>query len=217
RQHIDQQPTRADRDAGRLPPRAGDLSAARVRRRRRLDELRGEHHRRAAPGRHLYRAGSQGPEARRPAGHAVGQVRIRDQPQHRQGIRVELSSGSARHRRRGDRMNRRAVILLGGGAAASVACWPLNAHAQQGMPVIGFLGSDSPELYTDRLRALRQGLSESGYVEGRSLMIEYRWAQGRNDQLPALAADLVRQRVAALVTSTTPGALALKAATTTIP
>jgi ABC-type uncharacterized transport system substrate-binding protein len=113
-----------------------------------------------------------------------------------------------------DQLHRREFITLLGGAAV----WPLAARAQQpATPVVGFLGSDSPELYADRLRAFRQGLSETGYVEGRSLVVEYRWAEGHNDRLPALAADLVRRNVAALVTSTTPAALALKAATKTVP
>jgi hypothetical protein len=101
---------------------------------------------------------------------------------------------------------RREFITLLGGAAAA---WPLAASAQQGGPVIGFLGSDSPELYVDRLRALRDGLKETGHVEGQNLAIEYRWAQGRNDRLPELAEDLVRRRPAVIVTSTTPSALAL--------
>jgi len=83
---------------------------------------------------------------------------------------------------------------------------------------IGVLSAEWPDLFADRLRAFRDGLSETGYVEGRDLDIEYRWAEGRNDRLPALAADLVRRQATVIVAAgTTPGALALKAATTTIP
>src|SRR5262245_18118181 len=108
-------------------------------------------------------------------------------------------------------MRRRQFISLLGGAAT----WPLAAGAQT--PVVGFLGSDSPDQYVDRLRAFRLGLKETGYIDGQNLAIKYRWAQGRNDQLPALAADLVRSRPTVIVASTTPSVLALKAATRTIP
>jgi len=111
-------------------------------------------------------------------------------------------------------VRRREFITLLGSAAA----WPLAARAQQpAIPVIGYLNLGSPESDASRLTGLRQGLNQSGYVEGRNLVIEYRWAGNQADRLPDLAADLVQLRVAVIVSPGSLPALAAKAATTSIP
>jgi putative ABC transport system substrate-binding protein len=109
-------------------------------------------------------------------------------------------------------MQRRGFIGFVGGAAT----WPLVARAQQTLPVIGFLNVASPEGYSNHVDAFRGGLMESGYVEGQNVAVEYRWAGGRYDRLPEMAADLVRRQVSVIVANT-PANLIAKAATSTIP
>src|SRR5437764_11060119 len=101
-----------------------------------------------------------------------------------------------------------------GGAAVTV---PVTARAQQPMPVIGYLGPGSPEAEAFRLTGFRQGLTETGYVEGENVAIEYRGAEGQYDRLPALAADLVRRQVTVIATGGFPPTFAAKTATSTIP
>src|SRR6266487_1549919 len=111
-------------------------------------------------------------------------------------------------------MRRRDLLILGGAAVA----WPIAAHAQQKtMPVIGFLSSRSPGEAALLVAAFRQGLNETGYIEGQNLAIEYRWAEGHYDRLPALAADLVGRKVDLIMASSPPSALAAKSASSTIP
>ena len=129
------------------------------------------------------------------------------------GQESELDSGAGSQ---GDRMitRRRIVVAIGAGALA-----PLASFAQQPAKVarIGFLGAESASGYASNVEAMQAGLRDLGYVEGKNIVIEFRWAEGKYDRLPELAAELVRLKVAVIVTHGTPGTLASKRATTTIP
>jgi len=112
-------------------------------------------------------------------------------------------------------MRRREFIKV---ITASAAAWPIAARAQQpAMPIIGYLDSRSPEMMEDRLRSLRGGLKEVGYIEGENVTIVYRWAEDRTDRLPLLATELVGRSVAAIITGGPLSSFAAKAATTTRP
>src|SRR5262245_66369020 len=135
--------------------------------------------------------------------------------ENRQGARPRNTGHAARPRRRGDRMKRRDFISLLGGIAAA---WPLatRALAQQDKPVVGFLSSGSISGYRNLLIAFRKGLAERGYVEGQNVVIEYRWAEGHFDRLPALAGDLVARGAAVIVTSGIGSALGARAGSPSI-
>jgi putative tryptophan/tyrosine transport system substrate-binding protein len=129
-----------------------------------------------------------------------------------------IVGGATRGKGVGRMLRRRDFIALGGSAALLLAAKVRRARAQQpAMPVIGFLDPRSPDGMTERLRGFRQGLKDTGYVDGENVAIEYRWAEGQNDRLPALADELVRRRVAMIAAFGIVATFAAKSAITTIP
>ena len=164
----------------------------------------------------LRRSHPQGREAGRSAGAAPTKYELVINLKTAKALGLDVPPTAARPRRRGDRMRRREFIALLGGAAVA---WPLAAGAQQpALPVIGFMSGRAPEDSSYLVDAFRQGLIQSGFVEGRNVAVEFRWAHGDYDRLPALAAELVGRNVAVLVgVGGDNSAVAAKRATSTIP
>src|SRR5262249_26355520 len=154
-------------------------------------------------GRRLCRSHPQGRQTRGPAGRAINQVRVGHQRPDRQDARPHRARQATGCRRRGDRMRarieRREVIALLGGAAVA---WPFAARAQQPakLPTIGLLGSSTPSAMSQWIAAFVQRLLELGWIEGRTIGIEYRWAEGRSERFAEIAAEFVRLKVDVIVT-----------------
>src|SRR5262249_2937125 len=150
----------------------------------------------------------------RPAGAGTDEVRVGHQSQDREGARPPNSRQAARAGRRGDRMTRREFISLLGGAAA----WPLVARAQQTkLPTIGDLGAATLPSEGQRMAAFVQRWRELGWIEGRTVVIDYRWAEGRSERTAEIAAEFVRLKVDVIFATATEPALAAKKATALIP
>src|SRR5262249_46275431 len=184
---------------GVTPRDPGDISEPRIYGNRRADELRSQHSGCLLSDRHLYRPYSQGRETCRAAGGADVEVRAGHQQPDRSHARPHGAADAARHRRRGDRMTRREFIALLGGAAG----WPLVASAQQAgkVPTIGFLGTGTPSSHGQWFAAFVQRLRELGWIEGRTVALESRWAEGRDARFAEITAEFVRMKVEVSVTT----------------
>src|SRR5262249_41713852 len=181
------------------------------------DQLRREHGRSVSSIRALCRPYSKGRKAGRPAVPAADGVRAGDQSQDCESAWPQCPADPASYGRRGDRMigRREFITLLGGGAAAG----PIPARGQQPakLPTIGFLGESTPPAQSERTAAFVQRLRELGWIEGRTVVVEYRWAEGRSERFAEIATEFVRLKVDAIATSSTPAVIAAKQVTSVIP
>src|SRR5262249_6315523 len=178
-------------------------------------ELRDQYFGDVPPSRHLCWAHSARRQTCRTSSRAIHQIRIRHQSANRKNLRPANPAHAVRPRRRGDRVKRRDFFTLLGGA---VAAWPLAARGQQPekTPVVGFLSSESRSAFGHRLEGFHRSLAEAGYVEGKNVIVEYRWAEGQYGRVPGLADDLVHKKVSVIVANYPP-VLEAKRATDTIP
>src|SRR5262249_42517999 len=151
-----------------------------------------------SPRRRIRRRHSCGRRPGRPSDGAAYQIRADDQSQDRQSARPRSAADATRPRRRGDRVRRRQFITLLGGAAA----WPFAVRAQQTAkrPIVGFLGDSTPLAESERAAAFARRLHDLGWIEGRTIAIEYRWADGRSERLAEIAAEFARLKVDIIVT-----------------
>src|SRR5262245_61898999 len=186
-----------------------------MRGRRGADDLRNQSDGGASSDRRLCRSYPQGRQASGPPGRTVHQVRACHQPGDGPCARSHRARDAARPRRRGDRMiRRREFITLLGGAAS----WPLAARAQRpALPVVGFLGSLSQSAQSTWTAAFVQRMREHGWIEDRTVAIEYRWAEGRRERFAEIAAEFVRLKVDVIVTAGTDAVIAVKKVTSVIP
>src|SRR5215472_4620295 len=200
---------------GAQAPCAGGFRAALVRRGRRADGILPEVSRSVSQGCGVRRQNPQRRPAGRPACRAANPFRANHQYEDRQGARFNGAARIARPRRRGDRVKRREFITLIGSAAA----WPLAARAQQRgkLPTIGFLGSTTASIASQWVVVFVQRLRELGWIEGHTVAIEYRWAEGRKERADELAAELVQLKVDLIMTYGTQCAQAAKQATNSVP
>src|SRR5215510_4333797 len=215
-EHVGDRSSRVNHHTGGPAPTACGLQSPPLRHRRRPYLLRAGLNRPLPARGRLRRSHSQRRKAGRAAGAGAYQVRAGHQPQDRQVARPRHTHDGARPRRRGDRVRRREFMTLLGGAAVA---WPLAARGQQAgkLPTIGFLGANNATFERTSTDAFVQRLRELGWIENRTVAIEYRWAEGRDERFAEIAAEFIRLKVDVILTYATPSSIAAKKATAVIP